>query len=254
MQLHVAGAAAYLPTAILGLTMTARCLVVIPAYNEEETIEQVVRAASAHADVCVVDDGSNDATPEILSRLSEQLDGFHMVTHVQNTHIAGAILDGMRLAQDEGYDFVITMDAGMSHDPSIIPGFQRYAEADLVLGYREKRVDVPWFRKALSGVATWLLNLVVKRRFLPWGGAGLRDATSGYRMYSKAAVDLLLRAPLRARTFDFHLEALTHVYRAGMRIEETPITYVFTNSSLRWSIVRDAARTCARLWLRRDGL
>ena len=62
----------------------------------------------------------------------------------------------------------------------------------------------------------------------------------------------LLRAPLRARTFDFHLEALTHVYRAGMRIEETPITYVFTNSSLRWSIVRDAARTCARLWLRRD--
>jgi dolichol-phosphate mannosyltransferase len=224
--------------------LNARALVVIPAYNEAETIEEVVDGARRHADVCVVDDGSTDATPEILARL----DGVHVIRHEKNTHIAGAILDGMRYADGAGYDHVITMDAGMSHDPAAIPSFLSRRDADLVIGCRERYVDVPWYRRLLSRFATFLLNLVVERRFLPWGGAGLRDATSGYRMYSREAYRLLLRTPLRSRAFDFHLEALCHVYRAGLVLAEIPITYVFSNSSLRWKIVEEAARTCAHLW------
>ncbi|UCE87715.1 MAG: glycosyltransferase family 2 protein [Deltaproteobacteria bacterium] len=226
--------------------MSARTLVVIPAYNEAATIEQVAIEAQRHADVCVVDDGSTDATPEILARL----DGVHVIRHERNTHIAGAILDGMRYADASGYDHVITMDAGMSHDPAAIPSFLARREADLVIGCREHPENVPWYRRLLSRVATFLLNLMVERRFVPWGGARLRDATSGYRMYSRAAVQLLLGAPLRSRAFDFHLEALCHVYRAGLVIAEIPITYVFSNSSLRWKIVEEAARTCAHLWAR----
>lgn len=224
--------------------MSERTLVVIPAYNEEETIERVVREARRYADVCVIDDGSTDATPRIL----ERLDGTHVIRHTANTHIAGAILDGMRYAQTAGYDRVITMDAGMSHDPAAIPEFLSRTDADLVIGCRERLVGVPWHRRLLSRLATFLLNLVVERRFLPWGGARLRDATSGYRMYSRAAYELLLRTRLESRSFDFHLEALTHVYRAGLAIGEISITYVFTNSSLRWRVVEEAARTCARLW------
>jgi hypothetical protein len=67
-------------------------------------------------------------------------------------------------------------------------------------------------------------------------------------MYSRRAYELLLEAPLRCRAFDFHIEALAHVYRAGMRIVEIPITYRFTNSSLRRDIVVEALRTCGRLW------
>lgn len=225
--------------------MSRRALVVIPAYNEEETIEQVASRAGRHADVCVVNDGSTDATREIL----ERMEGVHAIHHETNTHIARAILDGMRHALDAGYDCVITMDAGLSHDPAVIPEFLAHGDADLVIGVREARVDVPWYRSALSRGATFLLNRVVERRFTPWGGARLRDATSGYRLYSRRAVELLLAAPLRSRAFDFHLEALTYVYRGGLRVEEVPITYVFTNSSLRWRIVEEAARTCARLWI-----
>ena len=58
----------------------------------------------------------------------------------------------------------------------------------------------------------------------------------------------MLDAGVQARTFDFHLEALAHVYRAGLRIEEVPISYAFTSSSLRPAIVGDALRTCLRLW------
>jgi hypothetical protein len=69
-------------------------------------------------------------------------------------------------------------------------------------------------------------------------------------MYSRKAFELLTRAELRSRAFDFHIEALACVFRAGLRIEEVPITYRFTNSSLRAEIVWEALRTWANLWTR----
>jgi dolichol-phosphate mannosyltransferase len=83
---------------------------------------------------------------------------------------------------------------------------------------------------------------------LPWGGAGLRDCTSGFRMYSRRAFEMLTHADLRSRAFDFHIESLAVVYRSGLRIAEVPIHYRFTNSSLRLEIVREALATCLRLW------
>ena len=68
-------------------------------------------------------------------------------------------------------------------------------------------------------------------------------------MYSRRAFEHLLDAGMQSRTFDFHIEALTLVYRAGFEIAETPIRYEFTNSSLRPAIVGDALRTWGRLWV-----
>jgi len=223
-----------------------RCLVIIPAYNEEQTIEKVVRSAQRFADVCVVDDGSKDATPQILA----QIPGVHVIRHAKNTHIPGAILDGMRYAHQAGYDFCITMDAGFSHDPEAIPQFLQCADADLVIGYREKKVEVPFYRKLLSWVGTVLVNFALSPRMAAWGG--LRDLTSGYRMYSRKASSVLIGSKMMSRSFDFHLEAVTYVYRAGLRIREIPITYVFSNSSLRWKVVGHAFETWLRLCLRRN--
>jgi dolichol-phosphate mannosyltransferase len=223
--------------------MDRRCIVVIPAYNEADTIEEVASRAARHADVCIVDDASTDETGEI----AERLERVHCIRHPRNTHIAGAILDGFRYALAQGYDACITMDAGMSHDPDALPLFQARTEADLVIGYREQRIGVPLQRRALSAAATALMNLVLAGRVLPWGGAGLRDCTSGYRLYSRRAVEVLLGSELRSHAFDFHIEALARVFRSGLPIEEVPIAYRFTNSSLRPWIVWEALRTCARL-------
>jgi len=224
--------------------LSLRFLVVVPAYNEAGSIEEVVRRASRYADVCVVDDASTDATAALAAALPR----VHVVRHAKNTHIAGAILDGFRHARAQGYDHCITMDAGLSHDPDAIPAFQARADADLVLGYRARREGVPALRVGLSLAANQLMNLALERRVVPWGGAGLRDCTSGFRMYSRRAFELLLEAPLRSRAFDFHIESLALVYRAGLAIAEIPIAYRFTNSSLRREIVVEALRTCARLW------
>jgi dolichol-phosphate mannosyltransferase len=228
--------------------MADRYLVVIPAYNEEGTIAEVVRLSQQHADVCVVDDASTDHTPRILAGL----EGVHCIRHQKNTHIPGALLDGMRYALEAGYDFCITLDAGLSHDPNAIPLFKAHNDVDLVIGYRQRKVNVPLYRKALSWGGNTLINLALNRRRLPWGGACLRDVTSGYRMYSREALGVLLRSKMRSRSFDFHLEALAYVNRSGMKIKEVPIVYVHSNSSLRWKVVGDALRTCWRLWTSDD--
>jgi dolichol-phosphate mannosyltransferase len=226
--------------------VSQRVLVVIPAYNEADTIEEVVTRALRHADVCVVDDASTDVTGEIVA----EIEGVHCIRHERNTHIAGGILDGFRYGLEAGYDFCVTMDAGLSHDPDALPRFIARGDADLVLGYRITRENVPAYRVALSEAANLIMNMALARRPLPFGGPGLRDCTSGYRMYSRRACELLVGADLRSRAFDFHIESLAVVYRAGYRIEEIPITYRFTNSSLRWEIVWEALRTWGGLWTR----
>jgi dolichol-phosphate mannosyltransferase len=225
--------------------MDKRFLVVIPAYNEADTIEELVERASRHADVCVVDDASKDGTSDLVKATGKA----HCVRHETNTHIAGGILDGFRYARSAGYDYCITMDAGLSHDPDSIPDFIAHEGADLVLGYRRERGNVPLYRRSLSWGASLLMNLALTARYVPWGGAGLQDVTSGYRMYSRRAYELLLDSQMRSVTFDFHIEALAYVYRAGMTIAETPIRYEFTNSSLQPAIVGDALRTCGRIWV-----
>ncbi|MDJ0852842.1 MAG: glycosyltransferase family 2 protein [Myxococcota bacterium] len=226
--------------------MARSALVVVPAYNEAETIVEVVSRATRHADVCVVDDASTDDTAALVAGI----DRVHCIRHARNTHIARGILDGFAHAREAGYEHCITMDAGLSHDPDAIPDFLARPDADLVLGYREAHDNVPGYRRALSAAASVMMNMAMARRPLPFGGPGLRDCTSGYRMYSRRAFELLLGADLHSRAFDFHIESLAFVFRAGLRIEEIPITYRFTNSSLQPAIVWEALRTWTGLWTR----
>lgn len=225
-----------------------RTLVVIPAYNEEETIEEVVRRAGKYADVCVVDDCSRDRTPEILAGIP----GVHVIRHERNTHIGGAVTDGMRHALAAGYDYVVTMDAGLSHSPDELPLFLAAEAADLVIGARDPALvaGVPLYRRLLSRAGTLLMNWVLRDPDRD-GPRQLRDCTSGYRRYSRRAMEVITTTPLRSRSFDFLLESLALVSRAGLSIREVTISYQFTNSSLTWKVVREALG----MWwhLRRQG-
>ena len=215
----------------------------IPAYNEAENIAEVVARATAHAPVLVVNDGSTDRTGEI----AEALPDCSVIHHQKNTHIPGAILDGFRFALAEGYDYAITMDAGLSHDPSMIASLIAQPEADLVLSYRPSPKNVPLYRKALSRAAAHLVNLAIRQPRWKFWKRGYRDVTSGYRRYSRRAMEAVVAAPMVCKSFDFHLEALAVVSYAGLTIREVPITYVFSNSSLTRRVVGQALRTWVRL-------
>lgn len=219
--------------------MKDRALVIIPAYNEEETIEEVVRGALPHADVCVVDDCSKDHTRAIV----EAIEGAVCLHHTVNTHIPRAVLDGMRYAVEQGYPWAIAMDAGLSHDPGAIPVFLAQRDGyDLLIGRRVRKFATPAYRRLLSWAGNLLYNYALDPSWIVWPKARFHDVTSGYRLYSRRCMELLLSRKIEARSFDFIIEALMFAYRNGLRIGEVPIEYRFTGSSLNKKVVRDALR------------
>jgi dolichol-phosphate mannosyltransferase len=213
-------------------------LIVIPVHNEEKTIYEVVIRSLQYADVSVTDDGSRDHTSAILqSILLECEQGNHphqlnIITHPVATHIPRAIQDGLIFAMTINYDFVVTMDAGLSHDPDALPDFLKYDKnVDVVIGHRVNTQNIPLYRQAVSAMAGIVVNYSLTNSYFNLRGPCIRDCTSGYRRYSKRAYELIAKTTLKSKAFDFHMEALSLCFRAGMNVEEIPVNYNFTNSS-----------------------
>ena len=222
------------------LEKSSNYLVIIPAYNEEETIEEIILKAKTYADVCVINDNSQDATPEILAHIN----GIHVIHHEENTHLPGGILDGMKYAFEKGYEYAITMDAGLSHDPDEISLFMNHDHSDLVIGVRTQKVNTPLLRRLLSKGGNLVYNFsldfpksLLKTKYY-------KDITSGFRRYSNRAMKLLLSREIRSQSFDILFETSMYIYKNKLSISEVPITYNFSTSSLNKRVVRDCVRMC----------
>ena len=90
-----------------------KILVVIPAYNESENIESVLKEIKKdikYADILVINDCSKDNTAEIVKK-----NGVHCITNIMNMRYAWAVQTGIKYARDNGYDYVIQMDADGQH-------------------------------------------------------------------------------------------------------------------------------------------
>jgi dolichol-phosphate mannosyltransferase len=224
-------------------------LVIIPAHNEEASIYEVVTRALSYADVSVTDDGSRDKTGEILRSIVSECgkkkfgNSLNIITHDSVSHIPGALQDGFIFALARNYDFIVTMDAGLSHNPDALPAFFNYnSNVDVVIGSRRKTQFVPLYRKAISAMASRIVNYALTGSYLDLRGPGITDCTSGYRRYSKRACELIAKATLKSKAFDFHMETLALCYRAGMKVEEIPINYVFSNSSFNKNDLKQAIK------------
>lgn len=224
-------------------------LIIIPAYNEEETIHEVVTGALQYADVSVTNDGSKDGTPQILSKIQKECTAgkhphnLHVVHHEKSTHIPKGIQDGMKYAVEQGYDRVITMDAGLSHDPHALPEFLSVPEEyEVVIGSRRNVENVPFYRRCVSLCAASVMNYALTPSYWNLWGSGLRDTTSGFRRYSRRVVEKIAGSELKSRAFDFHMEALAIAVRMGAGVKEIPITYVFSNSSFNRRVLWQAIK------------
>ena len=222
-------------------------IIIIPVYNEEQTIKELIERSKKYADICVVNDGSLDKTADIVNSFSEVV----QIIHQKNTHIPQTIRDGMKYAYEKNYDYVITMDAGLSHSPEELIYFLEHPDCDLLIGCREKKINVPWYRNLLSKIGSFSINMVIRPIFSSLPYRQYKDITSGYRRYSKKAIEILLNRKMISRTFDFHSEAFMLVYRNGLIIKEIPITYVYTNSSLSYKVIFDSIRILFNMFFSR---
>ncbi|MEM3853564.1 MAG: glycosyltransferase [Conexivisphaerales archaeon] len=189
--------------------------IVIPVLNEKESLDKVLRVING-APVYVVDDGSEDGTMEIVAGYVNA----KLIERGKKMGLVSAYLDGIREAIKEDYDYFVVMDGDGQHDPMLADELVLTAKktgADLVIGSRY--VDgggtiegFSEFRKTVSKVANYLFMLSFD--------AGVRDATSGYRVYSRRAAHYLLEHKLSNNGYAGQVEIVEELNRAGMKIVE----------------------------------
>lgn len=162
-----------------------KILAVIPAYNEEACLLDTVRMLTStcpDVDYLVVNDGSVDATPRIISE--SRLNGANLPI---NTGLTSAFRLGMKYAQRHGYDAVVQFDADGQHLPEYIPVMARELEArdaDIVIASRY--LDGTVKPTGPRGVGQRLITLLIKLTT----GTTITDPTGGMRMYSRRMIDL----------------------------------------------------------------
>ncbi|MET4569544.1 glycosyltransferase family 2 protein [Rhodanobacter soli] len=178
-------------------TAVARWCVLIPCLNEEAAIQSVVESVLAlGAPVIVIDDGSDDRTPEIVGALPVTL-----LRHEERCGKGEALRRGFREALRQGYDAVLTMDGDGQHlasdIPRIVAAAARYP-GHIVIGARLlDREQQPKGRRRANAVADWGIS---------WAcGQPIADTQSGQRWYPRAALDLV---DLPAENFVFEAAIL----------------------------------------------
>ena len=187
-------------------------LVLLPSYNSGPQLSETIVAALRHwQPVWVVIDASTDGSAEAARRLVEIHPGLRVIVRAENGGKGAAVLDGLRLAEAEGFRHALVMDADGQHPPDRIVEFLRFAEARpdaLVLGVPEFGPDAPKARVygRLGG------NTFAELETL-WGG--IRDSLFGFRVYPVAATIRIMDRLRTARRYDFDTEVAVRLYWEG---------------------------------------
>jgi UDP-N-acetylglucosamine---dolichyl-phosphate N-acetylglucosaminyltransferase len=200
--------------------------ILIPAYNEERTLGQVIQQVKAvdlpgvEKEIIVVDDGSSDNTANIARSR-----GAIVISHLLNRGVGGALGTGFEAALRLGSDVVVTFDADGQHSPDDIGKVIepiRTGRADVVVGSR--MIDssgMPWTRQIANHVAnivTWVLL-----------AARTTDSQSGLRAFSREAAR---RMRITASRYEVSSEMCGEVKRLHLRFIEVPIQTIYTEYSL----------------------
>jgi len=213
----------------MGEAMTS-VLVVIPTYNESESIESLLNRLNSarmqisdkyEIDILIVDDNSPDQTAVIAKNL--QLSGLKVLSRQYKSGLGPAYLAGFKQGLLEKYDYFVEMDADLSHQPEqLIELLNAASKTDLVIGTRwipgGSVVNWPkrrkWISKLGTGYASFALNLPYK------------DLTSGYRVLPREFLSQLDFSLIETRGYGFQIEMALKAIESGFGIKQVPITFV----------------------------
>jgi glycosyltransferase involved in cell wall biosynthesis len=192
--------------------------VVMPCYNERDTIEEIigrVLAVPIRTELIVVDDGSNDGTRDILARLAEQR-RFKLILQAQNSGKGAALRRGF---QEVSGDLVVIQDADLEYSPEEFPQLIELicdGRADVVYGSRFiGRHRVSLFTHYLGNRLLTLLTNVLYNTML----------TDMENCYKVMRTDVLRSMTLRSNGFGIEPELTAKIFKRGYRVYEIPITY-----------------------------
>ena len=198
---------------------TIKLSIVIPVFNENETILDIIKAVSAtpfHTEIIVVDDGSTDGTREILANIRQS--SLRVLLHEKNKGKGGALQTGFSHAEG---DIIIIQDADLEYDPEEYPVLLKPildGKADVVYGSRfaghgAHRVLYFWHYVG-NKFLTFLSNLFTN--------LNLTDMETCYKVFTREALAGIV---IRENRFGFEPEITAKIAKKKLRIYEVPISY-----------------------------
>ncbi|MGZ5305491.1 MAG: apolipoprotein N-acyltransferase [Actinomycetota bacterium] len=203
-----------------------RTLVILPTYEERDTIEWVLArliALRERVDVLVVDDSSPDGTADLVRAVAADEPRVRLLERPRKLGLASAYLDGFRVGLADGYDLLVEMDSDLSHEPEELPRLLAAAAIgrDMVVGSRYvpggSVTDWSRSRVGLSKAGNTYARLML--------GLPIRDATSGFRVYRRRALEVLVTRPFHSDGYGFQIELVMRAWNAGYDVGEVPITF-----------------------------
>jgi glycosyltransferase involved in cell wall biosynthesis len=193
--------------------------VIIPVYNEVESIQVILKRVQAQKlahEIIVVDDGSKDGTRDVLKKLDGK-GGVHVILHEQNKGKGAAVRTGMAAAKG---DILLIQDADLEYDPRDIPALLEPIKeglADVVYGSRflgrARRVTMFWHQVA-NQLLTFMTNILYDTI--------LTDMETGYKVFRREVLNGMV---LHANSFDFEPEFTAKILKRKYRIFEIAITF-----------------------------
>ena len=205
-------------------------LVVIPTYNESESIRSLlsrldssrkVISESFVVDILLVDDSSPDKTAGIASSMN--LSNFSVLNRSQKSGLGPAYLAGFKQGLIGDYQYFVEMDADLSHQPEQLVDLLKAASANtLVIGTRwmpgGSVVNWPKKRRWISKLGTGYASFALK---LPY-----KDLTSGYRVLPRQLLEKIDFTSIETRGYGFQIEMALKAIKHGFDIKQVPITFV----------------------------
>jgi len=210
--------------------MKSDSLVIIPTYNEKENIRNIINAVlalSGHQfDVLIVDDNSPDGTGAIVDEMiAERADRIHILKRAGKLGLGTAYIAGFKWALDNGYQYVIEMDADFSHPVAKLTELQAACStggADVAVGSRYLTgvnvVNWPMGRMLMSYYASAYVRLIT--------GMQVRDATAGFVCYRREVLQSINLDAIEFKGYAFQIEMKFTAHRMGFLIKEVPIVFV----------------------------
>jgi dolichol-phosphate mannosyltransferase len=210
---------------------SAAVTVVLPTYNEAANLRvitaELLGLPLSGLRILVADDNSPDGTGDLADQLAGQYgQGKITVLHRPGKQGLGrAYVDGMTTAMAAGADFVVQMDADLSHAPAYLPqmlGTLLSAQADVVIGSRyvagaSLASEWSWRRKALSAFANGYVRALLQ--------LGIRDVTAGFKIWRSSALEAIDVASIRSNGYSFQVEMNYRSVRKNLKIVELPIHF-----------------------------
>ena len=203
-------------------------LVVIPTYNEIDNIEDFVnQIIKFNVDILIVDDNSPDGTGDLVQKLSENLSQVNLLKRSGKLGLGSAYRDGFKWGLNEGYKYLVEMDADFSHSFSDLNNIlQNSKNFDVVIGSRY----IPgggsngwdFKRKLLSSYANKVSKVLLRSK--------INDMTSGFRSYSSEALNEINYFSTKSDGYSFQIEMTIRSIEKKLSIKEVPI--IFTERSL----------------------